>query len=30
VDKPIGDGRFSMVDVGDDGEVADMLEICHE
>ena len=29
LDQPIGQGGFAMIDVGDDGEVTDMVQICH-
>ena len=29
LDEAIGDGRFSMIDVGDDGKVADVTQIGH-
>ena len=29
LDQPVGQGRFAMVDMGDDGEIADMGEVGH-
>ena len=29
LDQSIGEGRFTVIDVGDDGEVADMGEVAH-
>ena len=29
LDKAIGQGRFAMVDVGDNREISDVLVICH-
>ena len=29
LDKPVGQGRLAMVDMGDDGEIANVLEIAH-
>jgi hypothetical protein len=29
LDQAVGEGRFAVVDVGDDGEVSDVCEVCH-
>ena len=29
LDQPVGEGRFAVVDMGDDGEIADMGGISH-
>jgi hypothetical protein len=30
LDEPVSEGGFAMVDMGDDGEIADFGEICHD